>query len=398
MQNLKSRTPNSGHRTTERRRIAVVTGTRADFGIYTPVMREMLKSRDLEPAFVVTGLHLSHHEGFTLKEILNHKFPVSAKVEMLLSSDTASGMAKSFALALSGFSDAFQNMKADAVMVLGDRGEMLAAAVCATYLNIPVIHLHGGEISGSVDEPFRHAITKLSHIHFPSTKKHAQRIVRLGENKKFVFVCGAPALDTILHEKRAPKEALYKKYSLDSDCPLLLVCQHPVVTEAEHAAAQIREVMDAVAEINMQTLVFLPNADAGGLSMRKEIQRYMRNPLMNAAGHVEHDEYLSFMKLACCLIGNTSSGLIEAPSFGLPYVLVGSRQDGRERGENVISVMPAKETILRGVRKALHDKMFLKKVKQSKNPFGDGKASVRIRNILEKLSFEESQRGKRMQY
>ncbi len=383
---------------TKKKRIAVVTGTRADFGIYTPVMREMLKSRVLAPSFVVTGLHLSHHEGFTLKEILSHNFPVSAKVEMLLSSDTPSGMVKSFGLASAGFSDAFQNAAADAVMVLGDRGEMLAAAVCATYLNLPVIHLHGGEISGSVDEPFRHAVTKLSHIHFPSTKKHAERIIKLGENKKFVFAVGAPALDTILHEKRVPKETLYKKYSLNAEEPLLLVCQHPVVTEAENAAAQIREIMEAVTELNMQTLVFLPNADAGGLSMRKEIQTYMRNAKFNVVGHVGHDEYLSFLKYARCLIGNTSSGLIEALSFGLPFALVGNRQEGRGRGDNVLAVPAQKEKILRAVKKTSNDNMFLKKVKRCKNPFGDGKASVRIRKILERLSLEDAKAGKRMTY
>ncbi len=380
------------------KKIAVVTGTRADFGIYTPVLREMLKSRILLPAFFVTGTHLSHHEGYTVRDIEAQNFPVASKVEMLLSSDTPAGMIKSFALTMTGFVDSLLQFKPDAVMVLGDRGEQLAAAVCASFLHVPVIHLHGGEISGSVDEVFRHAITKLSHIHFPSTKKHAERIVKLGENKKYVFVSGAPALDTILHEKRVPKETLYKKYGLDAERPLLLMCQHPVVTEASQSVSQIREVMEALTELNMQTVVFLPNADAGGLAMRKEMQRYMRHPLFHAVGHAGHNDYLSFLSYACCLVGNTSSGLVEAPSFGLPYVLAGSRQEGRERGGNVIAVSVKKNAILHGIHKAMNDKEFLNKVKKCRNPFGDGKASMRIRKILEKISFGAALNEKRMMY
>ena len=376
----------------------MVTGTRAEYGILRPVLRAIKASPQLDLALIATGMHLSKEFGSTVKEIEKDGFKIDAKVEMLHTEDTGAAMAKSIGKCAGGMTDALEQIKPDILLLLGDRAEMLAAAVAASYMEIPVAHLHGGEVSGSVDDSVRHAITKLAHIHFPATEKSAKRIIKMGEDPSRIFVVGAPSLDTILNE-RLPKQAeLAKKYGLDLSKPILLVLQHSVVTEADEAAGQIKKTLDAIAELKYQTILIYPNADAGGRRMIKAIKKYEKYPFIKSFKSIPYTDYLGLMRTVSVMVGNSSSGIIEAPSFHLPVVNIGTRQKGRERSTNVIDVGYNRGEIIKAVKKALYDRKFRAKVKKCKNPYGDGKASQRIVKVLSKIEITPKLLQKKITY
>jgi len=249
-------------------------------------------------------------------------------------------------------------------------------------MNILIAHIHGGEVSGSVDEPFRHAITKLAHIHFVATEESAKRISSMGENPSRIFVVGAPGLDDIFDDLLSPQE-IAAKYNLDLSKPVILLVQHPVVTEVDDAPRQIRETLEAIVELKYQTIVIYPNVDAGGRRMISVIKEYEKKyPFIKAYKNLPRRDFLSIMKIASVMVGNSSSGIIEAPSFKIPVVNIGTRQKHRQRANNVIDVGYNKNEIKAAILKAIYDEEFRRKVSQCKNPYGDGKASERIVNIL----------------
>jgi len=380
------------------RKIAVVTGTRAGYGIYYPVLRAIESHPDLDLSLIVTCLHLSPMHGYTIREIEKDGFKIAAKVDMLIESDTGCGMAKSFGVGIMGIAQTLEDIDPDIVLILGDRGEMLATAIAGSYMNILVAHIHGGEVSGTVDEPMRHAITKLSHIHFPATERGRERIVKLGENPENIYVVGAPRIDTILNATLLSSNELTSKFSLNLGNPLLLIVQHPVTTEVDQAAEQMRETMETLTELKEQAVLIYPNADAGGRAMIKVIEEYENFSFLKIFKSLPHIEYLSLMKIAGVMIGNSSSGIIEAPSFYLPVVNIGTRQEGRERAENVIDVGYNKNEIIKGIEKALYDEEFKARVKKCKNPYGDGKTGERIANILSKIKIGNKLLQKRLIY
>jgi len=379
------------------RRVAVLTGTRAEYGILKPVLGAIKSHPKLDLILIVTGMHLSREFGYTVREIEKDGFEIDAKVRMLQKEDTRAAMAKSIGRCVIKMVDVLEKTKPDILVLLGDRAEMLAAAVAASYMGIPIAHLHGGEVSGSIDDSVRHAITKLAHIHFAATRKSAERIVKMGEDPSRVFVVGAPALDTILSARLPEPSYLSKKYGINLSEPLLLVLQHPVVTEYEDAARQIRETMEAIMELRLQTIVIYPNADAGGRKMIKVIKEYEKYPFIKSFKSIPYEDFLGLMKIASVLIGNSSCGIIEAPSFHLPVVNIGSRQTGRERSTNVIDVGYDRKEIVRAIKKAL-DPEFRKRVKRCKNPYGDGKASERIAKILSEIEITSSLLQKKICY
>lgn len=380
------------------RKIATVTGTRAEYGILRPVLRAIKADPKLNLALIVTGMHLSEEFGGTVKEIERDGFKIEARVEMLHTKDTGAAMAKSIGKCMSKMADVLERLKPDILLLLGDRAEMLAGAVAASYMGIPIAHIHGGDVSGSVDEPVRHAITKLAHIHFPGTKKSAKRIIRMGEEPSRVFVVGTPSLDTILKERLPKQDEIARKYCLDLSKPILLVLQHPVVTDADDAAIQMKETLDAVVELKYQTTLIYPNADAGGRRMIRVIKKYERWPFIKSFKSIPYTDFLSVMKIASVMVGNSSCGIIESPSFHLPVVNIGTRQDGRERSTNVIDVGYDKEEIKAAIKKALHDKVFKQKIRKCKNPYGDGKASRRIAKVLSKIKITPELLQKKLAY
>lgn len=381
------------------RKICVVTGTRAEYGPLKPVMNAIKKSPTLELSVIVTGMHLAQQFGYTLREIEEDGFRIDAKVDMLLSGDTGTAMAKSIGNGIISIAQALDIIKPDIILILGDRTEPFAAAIAGAYMNIPIAHIHGGDSAkAGLDEYARHAITKLAHIHFPATEKSAERIIKMGEDPSNVFVVGAPGLDTILNENRIEPTGLSEKYNLNLSEPILLVVQHPVTTEVDDAPDQIRETLEAIAELKHQTVLIYPNADAGGRRMIEIIKEYEKYPYIKTFKSIPHKEYLSLMKIASVMIGNSSSGIIEASSFGLPVVNIGSRQEGRQRAENVIDVGYDKEEIISAIKKALFDEDFKRKVKNCKNPYGDGKAGVRVADILSKIKIDKNLLQKRLTY
>lgn len=381
------------------RKIAVVTGTRAEYGILFPVLKAIEDKPELELSLIVTGMHLSHEFGYTVKEIESDGFKIDARVDMLLSSDTLGAMAKSIGLGIIGMAQHWEKLKPDIILVTADRVEPLAAAVAGAYMNIPVAHIHGGDSPrGGLDEYARHAITKLAHIHFPATEKSAERIIKMGEDKWRVQVVGSPALDVILNETLLPAEALAERLEINLSQPLILFVQHPVTTQVDEAPEQMRKTLEAIVEIGHHTVLVYPNSDAGGRSMIEVIEEFERYPFIKTFKSLPHREYLSLMKVASVLVGNSSSGIVEAPSLGLPVVSVGIRQEGRERGENVIDVGHNKLEIIGAVDKALTDKEFLAEVKKCESPYGDGTASQRIAKILSNVDITPQLLQKKITY
>lgn len=380
------------------RKVAVITGTRAEYGIFKSVLKEMETSRDLQPLLIVIGMHLSPEFGYTAEEIERDGYKIGAKIAVLHGDDTKAAMAQSIGESLSRTAEALEKIAPYILLILGDRSEMLAGAVAATYMGIPIAHIHGGEISGNVDEPVRHAITKLAHVHFPATEENAERIIRMGEESWRVHVVGAPGLDFILRGKVMQPRETAAKYGLNLSKPVILVLQHSVVAEADEAASQIRETLEAIKGLKHQTVLIYPNADAGGRRMIRIIREYEKYPFIKAFKSVAHEDYLGLMKLATVMVGNSSSGIIEAPSFGLPVVNVGTRQIGRQRAGNVIDVNYDKNEITAAIDRALSDKNFRDMVKHCRNPYGDGKAGKRIAKILCQLELGKKLLDKRMAY
>jgi GDP/UDP-N,N'-diacetylbacillosamine 2-epimerase (hydrolysing) len=379
------------------RKVAVITGTRAEYGILKSVLKEIEANAGLHLSLIVVGMHLTPEFGFTVKEIERDGFKIGAKIAVLHTEDTKVSMAKSIGESLSRTAEALDEMKPHILIVLGDRSEMLVGAVAATYMGIPIAHIHGGDVSGNVDEPVRHAITKLAHIHFPATKESAERILKMGEEPWRVHVVGAPGLDGILSEKVPSRREIATKYDLNLSKPVLLVLQHSVVAEAEDAANQMGETLEAVKALEQQTVLIYPNADAGGRRMI-EVIKECKCPFIKVFKNVPREDYLGLMKLASVMVGNSSSGIIEAASFGLPVVNIGTRQIGRQRAGNVIDVGYDREEIIKAVKKALNDVSFRKEVKLCRNPYGDGKAGERIAKILAQVALGKELLEKRMAY
>lgn len=380
------------------KKIAVITGTRADYGIFRPVLNAIQESETLELALMVTGMHLSEKFGCTIEEIIKDGFQIAAKVPLDLSEDTGASMARDVGACILGLSNALKKIEPDLLMILGDRGEMLATAIAGIYMNIPVAHIHGGEVSGTVDESIRHAITKLSHIHFPATEESALRIRKLGENDFRIHVVGAPALDTILSKPLIPREKLIGTLGFDPARPIILAVQHPVTTELQEVEIQIRETLEALCELGEQTVLIYPNADAGGRKIIEVIEEYRQYPFFKIYKSLKHVNYLSLLKAADIMVGNSSSGIIEAPSFGLPVVNIGTRQLGRQRAENVIDVDYRRDSILKAVRTVLYNGDFRTRAKKCANPYGDGKAAERIVGVLEKLEVNSELLNKKIVY
>lgn len=382
-----------------KRKIAVVTGTRAEYGLLRPVLKAIQAEPRLEVLLVVTGMHLSHEFGYTVGEIEGDGFRIDARVDMLLSSDSPEAMAKSVGLGILGMAQAWERLRPDMILVLGDRVEPLAAVIAGAYMNIPIAHIHGGDrTAGGLDESARHAITKFAHIHFPATKGSAERILGMGEDEWRVHVVGSPALDALLNEPSLGRAALADKYGLEVSGPLILVLQHPVTTEVDQASSQMRETLEAVVMLGYPAVVIYPNSDAGGRRMIEVIREHEGRPFIKAFKSLPRSDYLGMMKVASVMVGNSSSGIIDAPSLGLPAVNIGIRQEGRERGKNVIDVGHDRQEILKGMKKAISDQGFLAEVRKCESPYGEGKTGPRIADILGRIEITPRLLQKKIAY
>lgn len=382
-----------------KRKICVVTGTRAEYGILKPIIEEIKWSKKLDLQIIATAMHLWPTFGLTYKEIEKDDLKINAKVKMDLSKDSKGAMAKSIGKCIVGMVEVLEKLKPDIVVVNGDRAEALATVIAAVYMNIVVAHVHGGDSSrAGLDEYARHAITKLSHLHFPATKKSAQRIIKMGENPEFVYNVGAPCLDTILHGKLIKPKAIVLKYNLNFKKPIILLVQHPVTTEVEQAKNQIIQTLEAIKELEFQTILIYPNADAGGRRIIKIIKKYEKFPFIQTYKSLPHIDYLSLLKVANVMVGNSSSGIIETPSFHLPVVNIGTRQEGRERARNVLDVDHKKNEITKAIKKSIFDRKFLQSVKKCRSPYGKGMAGTKIARILSTVKLDKKLIQKKLTY
>lgn len=369
--------------------IGVVTSSRADYGSVLPILRKIQTNTELRLHLIVAGMHLSPEFGLTVKVIEADGFAIGERIEMLLSSDTPEGIAKSMGLGVIGFAQAYARFRPDILLVLGDRFEMYGAALAALPFNIPVSHVHGGEITqGAIDDSLRHSITKLSHLHFVATKEYARRVLQMGEESWRVIVSGAPCLDS-LHSARVlePKE-LAERYGLRLQERPLLVTYHPVTLEYEETEWQVRELLDALRACTLPVVFTMPNADTNGRIIRKLMEDFVsRTSSAQMVANLGLEGYSSLMRQALAMIGNSSSGIIEAPLFGLPVVNIGTRQQGRLRAENVIDVGYHREEILEGIRKAVVPE-FRARLTGKPNPYGNGCASEVIVKRLQEVPLD----------
>jgi GDP/UDP-N,N'-diacetylbacillosamine 2-epimerase (hydrolysing) len=339
------------------------------------------RSESLDICVCVTGMHLSPLFGSTVIDIETTGLPICGRVAAALDSSTGKAMAKAIGQEIIGMTDVFHEIRPDLVMVLGDRGEMLAGAVAAIHLNIPVVHVHGGERSGTVDEPVRHAISKLAHYHFVTTEGARVRLIRMGERAENVFVTGAPGLDGLSDLARRQRVDLCRDVGFDPAKPVALVMFHAVLQEQAAAGRQMEQIMQAVLDNRLQAVCLMPNADAGGGLVRETLQRYDGHASVRLITHLARADFVSWMASVDVMVGNSSSGIIEAATFGLPVVNVGERQRDRERSGNVIDVAPEREEIRRAVEASV------KRPRGSwRNVYGDGTAGVRIVHLLETLA------------
>lgn len=369
------------------KRILYISGTRADYGLMRAVLKRIHQTPGFRLDIIATGMHLMPEFGNSVDEIEAEGFAVH-RVPVVHREDTRESMAEFIGSLVTALTGKVREIRPDLILLLGDRGEMLSGAIVGTYVGIPVVHIHGGEITSTVDEPVRHAITKLAHLHLPATKQSARRIVRMGEDPTRVHVVGAPGLETILSGAFTQEQELVKRYNITPDNPLILVVQHPVSSEVVDAAKQMRATLAAVADSGCQALVIYPNADAGGRKMIRIIEEICRkHPRLQAHKNLPHDDYLGLLKIASVLVGNSSSGIIEAPSFHLPVVNIGTRQEGRERAGNVIETGYIESEIAAALKKAMFDKNFLKSVRNCKNPYGKGDSSKKIVDLLRRTDF-----------
>lgn len=373
-----------------KRKICIVTGTRAEYGLLYWIIKGIHEEPELELQLIVTGMHLSHEFGLTVKEIERDGFPIVEKVEMLLSSDTEAAVVISMGLGMVGFAKAYERLKPDILMVLGDRFEILSAVVSAVPFRIPTAHIHGGEATeGVTDELFRHAITKMSHIHFPSNKVYANRIIQMGELSQNVFCFGSPALDNIYKLSLLNREKLFQELELPQNEKIGVVTYHPVTLENDTAGVHMCELLKALQEFQDIYWVFtLPNADVGGRIIIKTISDFIAGNPDKAKSFVSLGQlrYLSLLKYATVMVGNSSSGIIEAPSFELPIVNVGSRQGGRVRAKNVVDAPICESKIITSVINKAISKEFRDSLKGLRNPYGEGDASTRIIDTIKTVS------------
>ncbi len=369
--------------------MCIATATRAEYGLLRWLMQEIQQDPDLDLQCIATGAHLSSTHGFTYKEIEKDGFPIDAKVEMLLSSDGGVAITKSMALCTIGVGEALARLCPDILVVLGDRYELLAICSAATVMNVPIAHVSGGDLTeGAIDNQVRHAVTKLSHLHFPGTEQSGARLIQMGEDPVRVFVVGEPGLDSMVRSRPTPRAAIAVDLGLDAEARWVMFAYHPETLGAGRDVERVRATLDALAELpNLQVVMTHPNADAGGLEIARALaERSAADParfrLFKSLGH---DRFISFLREAWAIVGNSSAGIVEAPLLRLASLNIGTRQQGRLMPANVVSAEGSSDSIRAALRR-LDEPSFRNGLGACENPYGDGNASARIKDVLKNVT------------
>jgi len=372
------------------KKICVVVGSRANYSSIKSVLTALNKHTDLQLQLIATASAVLDRYGQVDSLMEKDGFVITERLNILIEGETLTTMAKSTGLGLIELSSSFERLAPDIVITVGDRFETMATTLAAAYMNIPIAHTMGGEVTGTIDESIRHAVTKFAHIHFPASRDAANRIIRLGERASMVFQVGCPRIDLIaevLEDQGYEHDRLLTSSGVgdqvDTSKPFLIVSQHPVTTEYGNGEEEINETLEAVKDSGLQAIILWPNSDAGSEDISRGMRKWREKGLANNMRFYKNlpvNDYIKLMKRTCCLIGNSSSGIREGAFMGTPVVNIGNRQNGRERGKNVIDVKPVKNRILDGITFQLKNGRY-----EKDDIYGDGKAGVQIADILAKL-------------
>jgi len=379
------------------RKIAVLTGKRGGFGAMKPLLRAINEDDELKLSLIVTDQHLNNRFGKTIQEV-QQEFEVAAAVDMEQEGGSPRERAKALGTCLTKIPDVLFQVKPDILVLYGDRGEVLATAIAAIHLGIPIAHLQGGDVSGNVDELMRHAITKLSHLHFPSTRASANRIENLGEEKWRITVAGDNHVDPIVAGDYTAEDVLRDRYNISKGESPILILQHPETTRnRDHYHDMVVTLIPAL-KMNRRTLIVYPCSDHGYNEIIRAIEEYSEKPGVTVHQNIPAEDFWGLMAIAGVLIGNSSAGLIETPYFKLPAINVGARQAGREHAENVIHVDFDENQIEEALRTVLENPVFRESLNDIQLPFGDGYAWKRVLEVLKKVSINEHLINKRITY
>lgn len=379
------------------RKILSITGTRSDYGLMSPVFQAIQSSENLELELIVSGMHLLPEFASSLARIREDSFGILHCASMLLGEDSGKAMAQSLGLAIYNFSEIIGSCRPDILLLQGDRGEMLAGAIAAAHMNIPVVHMSGGDYSGSIDDSIRNAISKFSHIHLTTCSLSSERLYAMGEPASRVFEVGEPGLDVIRNMQYVPPDELAVELQLDLTRPIILAAQHPVTTESEAAVPQLMQTLEALEELDIQTVFTYPNSDAGGREMAQALEGFRNRGFMRIVPNLGSRKFLSLMRIASVMVGNSSSGILESSSFGLPVINIGTRQHGRLRANNVIDVNYQRTEIRDAILFAMNDAEFQGALRDCKNPYGDGHTAERTVELLQRLKMTPGLLAKWMQ-
>jgi len=369
------------------KKVFIVVERRADYSRYKPIMEKLKSDSNFKIYLVVTGIALLDIHGNDVDYIENDGFQISAKIPMFINKNIDNGaeMVRAMSRVMFSLVDELEKAKPDLVLSGFDIGANLAVTIAASHMNIPVFHIQGGEVTGSIDESIRHAMSKFSHVHLPATDDAKNRLIRMGEDPKNIFVVGCPSIDVLINTPTIPKEELEKEFDIDFSKPFVIMIQHPVTTESLNSFNQITSTLNAIKKLKIQAIILLPNNDAGHSQIIKKIQDsglkwYPSLPAI---------KFVNLYRNAWAIVGNSSSGIHEAATLKIPSVNIGSRQQGRERAGNVIDVSYEENDIVKGIEKALYDNEFREYVKTITNPYGIGDAAKRILDVLKSVDVSE---------
>lgn len=381
------------------KKVAVITGTRAEYGLFYWTLKEIASRRGLELQLIVTGTHLSQKYGYTAEQIKRDGFEIKAEIP-IVADDTPLGIAKTAGEATIKTAEVLDTLKPDLLLILGDRYEMLSAATAALLLNIPIAHIHGGEeTEGAVDNQIRHAITKMASLHFPAMERYAQRIIKMGEDPGRVHIVGAPGIEYIKRAEIITRSDFFASVGLNEDRPYFLITFHPVTLDYLKNEQYIRNLLSAVDCFDRQMIFTYPNSDTNGDIIIKKIKEFVSaRKYARAFKSMGQTRYVSAMKYAECMIGNSSSGIIEAPYFILPVVNIGDRQKGREKAKNIIDTGYEIEEIKEGISRCISDEGYKKSLNNIGNPYGEGNTSQKIVDVIESMEFDKKLLNKRTTY
>ncbi|MFX0017197.1 MAG: UDP-N-acetylglucosamine 2-epimerase [Promethearchaeota archaeon] len=384
------------------KKIAVVTGSRAEYGNIYLLLKKIQESKDLELLFYVTGMHLLEKYGNTIELIKKDNVPIHKIIPMYPKEDITSSetLGNAIGLAIQGFTNSFHNDKPDLLLIPGDRFEIFSAVIAAASLNIPVAHLQGGDSaeSSQVDERIRHSISKFAHLHFPACKSSAERLKKMGEEEWRIHNVGGVSLDQIYEMQLLEKEIIFKKLGLDIDKTTALCIYHPYIPEAENAGNQMEEILTALSQMDLQTIIFYPNNDLGSDKIIQVIESKRKVKNFKIFKNIPRFDYLSILKNIDLFIGNSSSGIVEVPTFKLPFLNIGPRNKGRETGINTINITTINaENIKFEIKRGLSEEFKLI-CQKTVNPYGNGKASEKIVKILEDLKIDKRFTSKILTY